>query len=43
LVIEMDEALLASLRAEALATYGFHARPRHLAIFGLCQHCYEAT
>lgn len=42
LVIEMDEALLASLRAEALATYGFHARPRHLAIFGLCQRCYEA-
>ncbi|HEX8729294.1 MAG TPA: Fur family transcriptional regulator [Ktedonobacterales bacterium] len=42
-VIEMDEALLAGLRAEALATYGFHARPRHLAIFGLCQRCYEAT
>lgn len=42
LVIEMDEALLAGLRAEALATYGFHARPRHLAVFGLCARCYAA-
>lgn len=42
-VIEMDETLLAGLRAEALATYGFYARPRHLAIFGLCRRCYEAT
>ena len=42
-VIEMDEALLADLRAEALRDYGFHARPRHLAIFGLCRECYAAT
>ena len=41
-VIEMDEHLLAGLRAEALSVYGFHARPRHLAIFGLCRACYEA-
>jgi Fur family ferric uptake transcriptional regulator len=41
-VIEMDEALLEGLRAEALRVYGFHARPRHLAIFGLCQGCWEA-
>lgn len=41
-VIEMDEALLAGLRADALARYGFHARPRHLAIFGLCAPCFAA-
>lgn len=41
-VIEMDEALLEGLRAEALRVYGFHARPRHLAIFGVCRGCWEA-
>ena len=41
-VIEMDESLLASLRDDALRVYGFHARPRHLAIFGLCSACYAA-
>lgn len=41
-VIEMDEGLLESLRADALRAYGFHARPRHLAIFGVCNACYEA-
>lgn len=41
-VIEMDEDLLAGLRADALRVYGFHARPRHLAIFGLCRACYAA-
>lgn len=39
-VIEMDESLLTSLQDDALRIYGFHARPRHLAIFGLCQECY---
>lgn len=42
-VIEMDEALLTSLRDEALRVYGFHANPRHLAIFGVCQGCWEAA
>ncbi|HEX9036975.1 MAG TPA: Fur family transcriptional regulator [Ktedonobacterales bacterium] len=41
-VIEMDEALLAGLRAEALRVYGFHANPRHLAIFGICDPCWNA-
>jgi Fur family ferric uptake transcriptional regulator len=42
-VIEMDEALLAGLRADALRLYGFHAQPRHLAIFGVCGACYAAS
>lgn len=41
-VIEMDEALLADLWKRTLEVYGFHAQPRHLAIFGLCRACYEA-
>src|SRR5487761_2092107 len=41
-VIEMDEALLTGLRADALRIYGFHAHPRHLAIFGVCRDCYTA-
>lgn len=41
-VIEMDESLLTGLRDDALRVYGFHARPRHLAIFGLCSGCYAA-
>jgi Fur family ferric uptake transcriptional regulator len=42
-VIEMDETLLEELRAGALRIYGFHARPRHLAIFGVCRACWEAA
>jgi Fur family ferric uptake transcriptional regulator len=42
-VIEMDEALLAGLCARALEVYRFHAQPRHLVIFGLCQVCYAAA
>ena len=42
-VIEMDEALLEGLRAETLRVYGFHARPRHLAIYGVCSACAEAA
>lgn len=41
-VIEMDEALLADLWKRTLEVYGFHAQPRHLAIFGLCRACYGA-
>ena len=41
-VIEMDEALLEGLRAETLRVHGFHARPRHLAIYGVCRACWEA-
>lgn len=40
-VIEMDEALLEGLRDETLRVYGFHARPRHLAIYGVCSACWE--
>ncbi len=40
-VIEMDEALLEGLRDETLRVYGFHARPRHLAIYGVCRACWE--
>lgn len=42
-VIEMDESLLGALCAEALGRYGFHARPRHLAIFGVCAACYDSA
>jgi Fur family ferric uptake transcriptional regulator len=41
-VIEMDEALLEGLRDQALRVYGFHANPRHLAIFGVCRGCWES-
>ena len=41
-VIEMDEALVEGLREGALRVYGFHANPRHLAIFGVCSGCWEA-
>lgn len=41
-VIEMDEALVEGLREGALRVYGFHANPRHLAIFGVCRACWEA-
>lgn len=44
-VIEMDETMFAALRDQLLATYGFLAQPRHMAIFGLCRVCaaHEAT
>ncbi len=38
-ITEMDETMFAALRDRLLATYGFHARPRHMAIFGLCGAC----
>jgi len=38
-IIEMDETMFAALRDQLLAAYGFHARPRHMAIFGLCHAC----
>ncbi|MEO7003729.1 MAG: Fur family transcriptional regulator [Ktedonobacterales bacterium] len=42
-VMEMDEATLTPLRDRLLATYGFVAHPRHLAIFGLCHQCATLT
>jgi len=42
-VMELDEATLAPLRERLLATYGFVAQPRHLAIFGLCRTCAALT
>ena len=41
-VIEMDESLIADLCERMRDVYGFHAQPRHLAIFGVCRACYEA-
>ncbi len=38
-IIEMDEAMLTTLHDRLLAAYGFHARPRHMAIFGVCREC----
>ena len=38
-IIEMDETMFAALRDQLLATYGFLAQPRHMAIFGLCRAC----
>ncbi len=38
-VTEIDDGLLAGLRATILEHFGFHARTDHFAIFGLCAHC----
>jgi Fe2+ or Zn2+ uptake regulation protein len=38
-MIEMDDALFQSLRADVLRRYGFDARSRHIALFGICRDC----
>jgi Fur family transcriptional regulator, ferric uptake regulator len=38
-VIEMDDSLFQSLRSEVLGRYGFDARSRHIALFGVCRDC----
>jgi len=38
-VIEMDDALFQALRADVLRRYGFDARSRHIALFGVCRDC----
>jgi len=42
-VIEMDDALFQSLRADVLRRYGFDARSRHIALFGVCRGCQSAA
>jgi Fur family ferric uptake transcriptional regulator len=38
-VIEMDDTLFQSLRTDVLRRYGFDARSRHIALFGVCRTC----
>jgi Fur family ferric uptake transcriptional regulator len=38
-VIEMDDSLFQSLREGVLRRYGFDARSRHIALFGVCRDC----
>jgi Fur family ferric uptake transcriptional regulator len=38
-VIEMDDSLFQSLRSDVLRRYGFDARSRHIALFGVCRDC----
>ncbi len=38
-VSELDDALLASFRAQLLDRSGFRAHSRHMAIFGTCRAC----
>jgi Fur family ferric uptake transcriptional regulator len=38
-VIEMDDGLFQSLRSDVLRRYGFDARSRHIALFGVCRDC----
>jgi Fur family ferric uptake transcriptional regulator len=42
-VIEMDDGLFQSLRSDVLRRYGFDARSRHIALFGLCRDCQSAA
>jgi Fur family transcriptional regulator, ferric uptake regulator len=42
-VIEMDDSLFQSLRSDVLRRYGFDARSRHIALFGLCRDCQSAA
>ena len=37
--IKMDDGLFQSLRADVLRRYGFDARSRHIALFGVCRDC----
>jgi Fur family ferric uptake transcriptional regulator len=38
-VIQMEDSVFQSLRAEVLRRYGFDTRSRHIALFGLCREC----
>lgn len=38
-VIDIDESTLARLKDVLLHRYNFSAQLRHVAIFGLCEHC----
>jgi len=39
--INADDENFAALRDQLAERYGFHPRIEHLAIFGLCDHCYQ--
>ncbi|GEM_PF-314252 len=41
-ITELDNSVFEALNAQVLARYGFQARPRHLALFGLCRKCLAA-
>ena len=38
-IIDIDESTLARLKDVLLGRYGFSAQLRHVAFFGLCEHC----
>jgi Fur family ferric uptake transcriptional regulator len=38
-VMEMDDSLFQSLRADVLRRYDFDTRSRHIALFGVCRDC----
>ncbi len=38
-VIDIDEAILSSLRDILLRDYGFQAELRHVGVFGICENC----
>jgi len=42
-VIEMDDSLFQSLRSDVQRRYGFDARSRHIALFGVCRDCRSAA
>jgi Fur family ferric uptake transcriptional regulator len=42
-VIDIDEAMLSSLRETLLRDYNFRAELRHVAIFGLCENCRQKS
>lgn len=42
-MMEVDDALLAPVRERLLHDYGFRASARHIALFGTCKGCLEAS
>jgi Fur family ferric uptake transcriptional regulator len=42
-ILDMDNSFLDPLRRSIDKTYGFHAEIEHLAIFGICSGCKEAS
>jgi Fur family ferric uptake transcriptional regulator len=42
-MVEVDDALLAPVRERLLRDHGFRASARHIALFGACKQCLEAS
>lgn len=42
-VVEIDDAMLVPMRERLLREFGFRASALHMALFGLCHECLEAT